>query len=129
MSGTTTYTDAIGEEIIAHLSEGGTLTGWCRQSGVGRRTVGDWRANNADFAARYEQAMLEGCHALLDESLTIADNISEDATSRKVRIWARHELMARKRPDEFGKTRMEHTGKDGAPIAVQAIERRIVRPE
>ena len=75
------YTDAIGDAIIEHLSEGGTLTAWCRMS------------------------------------LTIADDITEDAASRKVRIWARHELMARKRPDEFGKTRMEHTGKDGAPLA------------
>ena len=111
------YTDAIGDAIIEHLSEGGTLTAWCRMSGVGRRTVADWRAKDPEFAARYEQAMLEGCHALLDESLTIADDITEDAASRKVRIWARHELMARKRPDEFGKTRMEHTGKDGAPLA------------
>ncbi len=122
-----TYTDSIADAIIDHLAEGGTLTAWCRMSGVGRRTVADWRARYPEFAARYDQAMLDGCHALLDESLTIADNIAEEPASRKVRIWARHELMARKRPEEFGKTRLEHTGKDGAPL-FDKIEVVVVEP-
>ncbi|ALN79499.1 hypothetical protein [Lysobacter antibioticus] len=112
------YSDDLAAAICERLASGETLTSICRAEGMpAPRTVREWSRDNSEFGKAYRQAMESGCHALLDETLDIADNKNEPADSRKLRIWARHELAARKRPDLFGKmVKMEHTGADGGPM-------------
>lgn len=112
MGAPSTYTDTLATEICEWLANGGTLAAYCRIEGnPAHRTVHDWRKANKAFADRYEEAMLHGCHALLDETLSIADGLEEDAASRRVRIWSRHELVKRKRPDVFSdKVQLQHSG-------------------
>lgn len=91
--------------------------------GFAVRTINDWRKSNKAFDDRYRDAMLEGCHSLLDETISIADDLNEDAASRKVRCWARHELVKRKRPDVFSdKVDLNHGGQPGNPIAMLIAE-------
>lgn len=126
-----TYTQETADRICELISSGKTLTWICRQPDMpGRRTVGDWRRAHPDFDAAYKQAQEDGCHALLDETLEIADDREEDSSSRKIQIWARHELIKRKRPDLFSdKVALEHTGKNGGPVETfTRVERRVVRP-
>lgn len=123
------YDEDIARQICERLAAGETYAAISRDEGMPKRqTVTRWRAANSEFAAAYEEAMLEGCHALLDETLAIADDTEEDSSSRKVRIWTRHELIKRKRPDVFSdKVNMQHSGDASNPVVVQAIERRIVK--
>lgn len=120
-------------EILRRLSEGETLVAICKTEGMPtRQTVGNWRRGNKDFDTAYYEAMEQGCHALLDETLAIADDRegdyrtdkdgnevfdSEHVQRAKLRIWARHELIKRKRPDLFSdKQQHEHSGPGGGPI-------------
>lgn len=116
------YSADLADEILGRLSDGETLVDICRGDGMPKpRTVRDWCNSIDGFREQYDRAMVEGCHALLDETLEIADGTEEDAQSRKVRIWARHELVARKRPDLFSKqVKMEHTGANGGPMKHEA---------
>lgn len=124
------YTDKLGDEICEWLSEGGTLAGYCKQKGKpAHSTVHKWRKLNEEFRDRYDEAMLQGCHALLDETLAIADASeldyvpgkdgpqfdSEHVQRSKLRIYARHELVKRKRPDVFS-DKVQHTGDGGGPV-------------
>lgn len=116
----------IADEILRRLAEGETLRGICREDGFpSYRTIGNWRKKDEAFDAEYQEAMLTGCHVLLDETLAIADDTANDyvegpngpaynpeAVQRsKLRIWTRHELVKRKRPDVFSdKVAMQHSG-------------------
>jgi len=115
------YSEAVVNEICERLAVGETMVSICRDDHMpGLTTVAEWRRAKKDFDDRYRQAMLDGCHALLDETLSIADDKGEDASSRKVRIWARHELIKRKRPDVFS-DRVAMTGFDGGAIEHNAM--------
>lgn len=132
------YTEALAGLILERLAAGETLVKICKGDDMpAPRTVRDWCKTHKEFSERYADAMEAGCHALLDETLEIADDKEESAESRKVRIWTRHELAARKRPDLFGKqVKLEHTGANGGPMkheATVAIEpgeayRRLLNP-
>lgn len=115
-----TYTIELAAEICRRLSEGETLVSICKNDGMpARRTVTDWRKAHEDFARAYDEAMLEGCHAILEGTIDIADDLEEDPASRKTRIWARHELIKRKRPDEFSdKQKLEHSGSVGYSLTI-----------
>lgn len=135
MVAVSTFNQTIADTICERLGEGETLVSICRDEDMpGRRTVGDWRKANPEFAKAYDEAMLQGCHALLDETLEIADDGSQDYTTdkdgnpvfdsehvqrSKLRIWARHELIKRKRPDEFSdKQKLEHSGSLGYSLTI-----------
>lgn len=131
------YSEETANAICEWLAEGGTLVEFCKQGGTpGRSTVYQWKDANPEFSKRFDEAMLQGCHALLDETLEIADDSrndwiaarakagdesaetaqanAENVQRSKLRIWARHELIKRKRPDVFSdKVQMEHSGKVG----------------
>lgn len=119
-------------EIVRRLAEGETLRGICRDEGMPKKSaVYEWRRSNEAFGKAYDEAMEQGCHALLDETLEIADDSARDYRSTdegevfdsehvqraKLRIWTRHELIKRKRPDLFSdKQQHEHSGPNGGPI-------------
>lgn len=164
MDSRSTFTQDVADEICRRLADGETLTSICRDEGMPtRRTVTTWRHRNEEFATAYDEAVLAGCHALLDETLEIADNspivelksqvstliealgdeAEEDVAKkieaieglerrfndlvqeRKLRVWTRHELIKKKRPDVFSdKVAMQHSG---AVEVVTKIERRVVK--
>lgn len=59
------------------------------------RTVSDWKTKDPTFSANIARAREEGFDALAAECLGIADNLDEDAQSRRVRIEARLKLLAK----------------------------------
>ena len=118
MSGVPVYDRAaLQTEIIDRLSKGETLRRIIEDDHMpaSRRTVAYWRNDDPDFNDAYAAAMVEGCHELLDGTLEIADNLAEDAQSRKLRIWARHELVKRKAPQVFG-DRIQHANDPTDPM-------------
>jgi hypothetical protein len=59
------------------------------------RTISDWKTKDPLFSANIARAREEGFDALAAECLQIADNLDEDAQSRRVRIEARLKLLAK----------------------------------
>lgn len=129
------YTPELAAEIIERLSSGETLSSMCREAHMpSYRTVGDWRHALPEFDKQYQQAMLDGCHVLLEETLSIADDRSQDYKTdedgkqvfdsehvqrSKLRIWTRHELIKRKRPDIFSdKVNVNHGGNVGFSLTI-----------
>lgn len=122
-----TFTQDVADKICRRLADGETLTSICRDERMPtRRTVTTWRHRNEEFAVAYDEAVLAGCHVLLDQTLEIADDArndfmvsqkgdatidQENIQRSKLRIWARHELVKKKRPDVFSdKVAMQHSG-------------------
>lgn len=130
--------------ILKRLEEGKTIPQIiAERPRLKRSTIRDWRHSHPEFGKAYDEAMLEGCHALLDETLAIADDSrndwmlaaaedgdekaaavlglnAENVQRSKLRIYARHELIKRKRPDVFSdKVDLNHKGNVGFSIRVR----------
>lgn len=116
----TTYSDELAELVIEWLWSGKTMTQLEREDPrIKRRTVSDWRRDNPEFGARYEEAMIGGAYAVVDETREIVDNLNEPADSRKLRAWQRFEEAKRKAPKVFGdKVDVNHGGQPGNPVSL-----------
>lgn len=79
-----TFKRATADKILAELRTGRTLRAVCRDEGMPpESTVREWVGDNRDgFAAHYEDARLAGYFAMADELLDIADDGTNDYTTR-----------------------------------------------
>ncbi len=114
------YTEWHGEMICAGLSEGHSLLSICEALGVAHSTARRWEAEIPEHAANVARAREQGCHALAEQALAIADTPllgevrttkadgsvevrQEDMTShRKLQIDTRKWLIARWLPKVYG---------------------------
>lgn len=114
----TLRTEAIIEEICEGLSAGLTLQQVCRRVHMPHRsTVYEWKRLDKELDERISRARAEGCDALAEQSLGIADNAERDvlkdadgkhfgnhtAIARdKLRIDARLKIAALWDPKNYG---------------------------
>ena len=110
------------------------------------RTFYDWLERDEALSQRYRRARERQAELLVDETLEIADDTSEDtkivggednereaANSEwiqrsKVRIETRFKLASKLNPKKWGdKITNEHTGPDGGPI--ETITRKVIDPK
>lgn len=90
------------------LRKGLSVQGAADGAGIGRRTAYNWRAEQPEFAAAWDEAIESGTDALEDALLRRALTIDTTAA-----IF----LLKARRPAKYREvTRHEHTGKDGEPI-------------
>lgn len=130
-----TFTQAAAAEICKRLSKGEPLAVICRDEHMpGLRTVSDWRAVNADFAAAIAGAREDGFDQIAADCLAIADETAHDTiigesgerpntewiTRSKLRIETRLKLLAKWDPKRYG-DKMQHTGDGGGPIETHAL--------
>jgi hypothetical protein len=86
-----------------------------------RTTVFEWLDNNTDFQDRYTRARMAQADTYADEIVDLAD-AAEDHNKAPLQIDARKWTAAKLRPSRYSERLLnEHTGKDGAPIAVRQI--------
>jgi len=115
-----TYTDWHGEMICAGLSEGHSLLSVCEALGVPHSTARLWEETIPEHAANVARAREQGCHALAEQALAIADTPqmgvvrttkadgsieerAEDMTAhRRLQIDTRKWLIARWLPKVYG---------------------------
>lgn len=120
MANPTTYTQEKADFVLRCLADGMTIPQIVRADpSLKKETIRDWRKANQEFGEAYDLAMKEGCFALMDETVDIADDLSEDPASRKVRIWTRHELAARKWPERMG-ARMQLANDKDNPLTTRS---------
>lgn len=126
MTTRTTRTDRAREIFLKEMRETCNVSHSARTSGVGRRTVYDWRDAEPDFAAAWDDAEQEA----MDHLEKVARDRAIDGSDRMLEI-----LLKAHRPEKFtDRLKNEHTGKDGAAIQIEqvnvdadAFSRRIAR--
>ena len=74
------YDPKIAEDILQRLAEGELLREMCRQDNMpSRSSVNDWILKDINgFAGQYARARETGMHAIVEETLSLSDNASND---------------------------------------------------
>lgn len=106
--------------ILEALAAGIPLRQICEDAALpAESTVRKWAVEDSVFGARYAGARSIGLDVIAEGTIEIADDLTEDPNSRRVRIDARKWLLSKMRPDKYGdRTALEHTGAGGAPLSV-----------
>ena len=134
------YSDELADEICRKLSEGMSLNRICQAENFpAESTVRAWALDDyKGFSAKYTRARDLGLDALADEVMAIADDGSEDITTRynekgepyevtdqehiarsRLRFDARRWYLSKLAPKKYGdRTAVEHSGPGGKPIPV-----------
>lgn len=104
----TVRTDRAREKFLAQLRLSPNVSAAARAGGFGRNAAYEWRKDDEEFAAAWDEA--------LDEAI---DNLEATAYERASTTSDRlaEVLLKAHRPDKYVEKRLlEHTGKDGGPI-------------
>jgi len=115
-----------GPAILEWLADGKPLIRYCRESGVSKSTVQNWKNADEKFRGAFEAARVEGAYAMAEEALEIADDTSNDTVTddkgnerpntewiarSKLRCEIRLKLAACYAPHVFGQNaKIEHKG-------------------
>lgn len=113
------------EVIIDRLQSGIPLAAICRDPAMPcPNTVRAWCAEDETLTERIARARADGCDVLLSETLEIADLVTEDPASRKVRVWARLEALKRFDPARYGDHAASTTVNVGVRVGAISEEER-----
>lgn len=113
-------TPEVMDEIVRRISEGEPLRQICRSAHMPNwQRVYEWIDADADFAGRIAHARAQGADAIAEQALEIADNVTEDPASRRVRVDTRLKLLAKWQPKKYGDA-VTLKGDHDNPLAVDA---------
>jgi hypothetical protein len=132
------FTQEMADRICEHLAEGRSLRSFCKlEIAPSKATVMRWMRDNEAFRDQYARAREDQAETLADEITDIADDGSNDYTTRmrgdeevevvntdhinrsRLRIDARKWFAGKVAPKKYGeRSTTEITGKDGGPIEV-----------
>lgn len=116
-----TYNEDQANQIAERLSDGEPLRQICRDPNMPQwRTVYDWIAAHPDFAARIARARELGQDVIAEDCLAIADDLTDEPASRRVRVETRLKLLAKWNPKRYG-DRVELAGDKNAPLTIEVI--------
>jgi hypothetical protein len=96
------YTQEIADRVCAGLSEGNSLKTVCGEIGIHPQRVFEWLRTKEDFLAQYNIAKEESADVLTEQMLDIADDLSDDAQSRRVRVDTRKWIASKLKPKKYG---------------------------
>ncbi len=104
----------------------------CQDTGVVRRTVYEWRAEDAGFAERWDRAVQQGTDALEDEALRRAHDGTDKpvfhqgrqvGTTREYSDTLLIFMLKARRPDRFkDRVASEHSGRIGRYVVAAPEE-------
>jgi hypothetical protein len=98
------------DSVLTDLATGLSLRQIAAKDGMpAPSTVIGWIKEDPVFAERYARAREIGLDLMAEETLAIADNLEEDANSRRVRVDTRKWLLSKLAPKRYG-DRLELAG-------------------
>lgn len=113
------------DAICDRIAAGGTLTAVAAEIGVGIATLLDWLEDDSERSARMKESRALAAR-IWDEKAEIGLMVASDPFElSKAKELAHHYRWRAKAisPREYGeKVQTEHTGKDGGPIAIAAVD-------
>jgi Bacteriophage Sf6, terminase small subunit-like len=121
----TLYSPELIEEFCGLLVDGLTVSQACKQIGIARRIIFDWKKIHPEFKAMYENAITFRNQCLMDDCVDIADDTrGANIKARKLRIdarWKQLRGMALKQlrnPEARPRSRSarQQTDKENAPL-------------
>lgn len=108
----TKKTPEVIQAIYEALLAGGTLTDSAKAAGVGRKTVYDWMAQDAEFAEKVEEAKLERRKLYLTKIQEAAEKGTWQAAA-----W----ILERTMPDEFSRNAKVNVSQNGPVVVEQKV--------
>jgi hypothetical protein len=114
------------DRVIVGLSKGTPLTVLCREEGMPcDDTVRNWADEDAALARDIARAREAGFDAIAMDGLKIADDVTEDPASRRVRTDYRLKLLAKWDPKRYGDKQLIGSDPDNPlPAAVMVTFRK-----
>lgn len=136
MSGTSTYDAAAALAVCERLEREPqlSLSEILRQAGIARTTFRDWRNAHPELMAAYKEAKAEGYDNLARRARMTARGKGEDAGGdstgdvQRDKLIIDTDLKLLAKWDGRYADRQVLAGDPDAPIAVQTVTRRIIRP-
>ena len=96
------------QKFLEHLSTGASVRASARAAGFGRRTAFEWKADDPDFAAEWEEAYESGTESLEEVARARAMEKSDSLLMF---------LLKARRPEIY-RERVTHNGNNAAPIVI-----------
>ena len=126
------YDESTADAICERLADGMSLRAICGEPDMpSTSTVCKWLAKDSEFAEQYARARELQADALFDDCLDIADKggkALEGTDERRLQIDTRKWMAGKLKGKYSDKTKHEHSGPDGAPIAFTKLEVTFVDP-
>lgn len=126
----------IAQEVFAGMREG--LASWkaCKAAGVAQSAFMEWVSQDAELAEEYARARSDLIERMANEVLEISDQdveVSSDGKrdwaaiqKHKLQVDTRKWLLSKMAPKKYGE-KLELTGDPDRPVAIQRIERVVVK--
>lgn len=131
------YDPVLAQKILDRLSETGSLRRVCAELHVSRNSIIPWVTDNTEgFGDAYARAKEHGIDMLVEETLDIADDgtndymegkhgpelDSEHIQRSKIRVETRRWLAERMAPRKYGVlNKHEVSGTNGGPVQTQVV--------
>ena len=119
------FSPAYCDLIIEHLAEGASITSFAAEIGVARSTINQWAEDYPAFSEALKVAKAK-CAAWWERQLRQIATTGGGPGSATAVIFGLKNMAS---DDWRDKQEHEHSGKDGGPIEVTRIERRIIRAD
>jgi hypothetical protein len=108
------YTTEEGDALCEWITNGHSLSSWCRQTGRSAFVVYGWMRTQPDFARRYAQAHEDRTDTMADDLLEIADQTEGTDSiaavqAAKLRIETRKWIASKLKPQKYGEKQLVET--------------------
>lgn len=123
------YTHQLGKDICLMIASGQSVSSIGRELEIPASTIRTWILDDKDglFDASARAYQL-GHEALAEQCLEIADDLTQDPQSRRVRIDTRLRLLGKWAPKRYG-DRITHAGDEDSPLVPSEVTVRLVHAQ
>ena len=100
----TVFTLEILQGLLEWMKSGKTMTSYCKKHGLATSGLFNYmnKEGGESFKSEFTRAREDGAHALIDETIEIADEKSKDAMRQKLRVDTRMKIAGMWNRKQFG---------------------------
>lgn len=99
-----TFTAEKMQDLLEHMRSGKTMTSWCKKRKFTPSVVFNFMNSEGgeSFREKFLRAREDGAHALIDDTIDIADQKASDQMRQKLRVDTRHKIAGMWNRKQFG---------------------------